>query len=394
MSVDFEAFARVATTGGRIPPVSRPVFRRFTVLGGGEDARLLAALCVAAGGEAILFSAYGAELEMLRQSSGITLRSAGPVGSYHVDRDAPSINTTAELDAATRDAEVVFLTGPLHKQRTYAMVLADHLQDGQVLVLAPGRSLGAVETAWLLRVGGCRADVTIAEWQGLPFWIDAQGSHLTLSDAPHRSAATLPRGREEALDALIPVLGPCRKMESVLASGFADLSAAVEIPALVLGGAGLASGGMTIPMGGTPLPENATFASLVGPDQRSLIAALAEERRAVARAFGVRDLPALDDWIADFAGAARGQGARPIPRPNTARQIMRDGVIGSLVPLVSSAETANTPVPRTRSLVTLTECILGADVAAAGRRLETIGITECDLDSARRAFDTLVTGAR
>ena len=44
--------------------------------------------------------------------------------------------------AAVLGAEVIFLTGPIHKQRTYAMVLADHLSDGQVLVLAPGRSLG------------------------------------------------------------------------------------------------------------------------------------------------------------------------------------------------------------------------------------------------------------
>ena len=95
----------------------------------------------AEGAEVTLFSAYGAELEMVRSSSGIGLRGAGPIGSYHVDREGTSIKTTAEIDGAVRGAEVIFLTGPVHKQRTYAMVLADHLNDGQILVLAPGRSL-------------------------------------------------------------------------------------------------------------------------------------------------------------------------------------------------------------------------------------------------------------
>ena len=145
-----------------------PSYDRVSVLGGGEDARLIAALSLAEGAKVSLFSAYGSELEALRSSSGVSLRGAGPVGTYQVDRTSPSIQTTAELDASVRDADVIYLTGPVHKQRTYAMVLADHLSDGQVLVLAPGRSLGALETAWFLRIGGCTADVTIVEAQGLP----------------------------------------------------------------------------------------------------------------------------------------------------------------------------------------------------------------------------------
>jgi hypothetical protein len=392
MAAGFEEFTRAAAARGVSAPEPRAPFARFAVLGGGADARLLAALCVAEGGEITLFSAYGSELEALRASSGIALRGAGPVGSYHVDRDGVSIRLTAELDAAVTGAEVIFLTGPLHKQRTYAMVLAEHLSDDQVLVLAPGRSLGAVETAWLLRMGGCRADVTIVERQGLPFWVAANGTQLTLSEAAPMAAATLPRGREEVLERLSPVLGASRVCDSVLASGFADLSAAVEIPALVLGGAGLAPCGVEVPMGGVPLAENATFAALIGPDQRAVVAALADERRAVAAAFGVRDLPETEDWIAAFAGDARGDASRPVPDRAAARQMMRDGVVGSLVPLASAAALAGRSVPRTESLIALAEMLLGADVAAAGRRLETIGITAGDVDGARRAFDALMEG--
>ena len=394
MSAEFEDFARAASRSGGNAAPEPARLSSVAVLGGGPDARLLAALALSEGCEVTLFSAYGQELDLLRAASGIGLRGAGPVGSYHVDRDGASVRLTAELDAAVKGAEVIFLTGPIHKQRTYAMVLADHLVDGQVLVLAPGRSLGAVETAWNLRLGGCQADVTLVEVQGLPFWYQAEGAVLHLSDAGPRVAATLPRGRSAAIAQLQDMLGPLEEVESVLASGFLDLSAAVELPALTLGGAGLAPGGIPVPMGGVPLPENETFAALIGPDQARLIEALAEERRAVARSFGVRGLPETDDWIARYIGADKGEGARPIPDRDTARSLMRDGVIGSLVPLASAAALAGVDVPQTRALMAMTGAILDANVAAAGRRLETMGITAADASEARRIMDALTTGGR
>ena len=285
MSAGFEEFTRAVTRDATPAPAPDVQFNRVAVLGGRPDARMLAALCLAEGAEVTLFSAYGSELSLLEQSSGIGIRGEGPVGSYHVNRDGHSVRTTAKLDAAVRDAEAIFLTGPIHKQRTYAMVLADHLSDGQVLVLAPGRSLGAVETAWMLRVGGCKVDVTVVEVQGLPYWFSSEGSGLTLSQAGPMAAACLPRGRQRAIDALKQFLPNIYPVESVLVSGFGDLSAAVEIPSLILGGAGLESGGPTVPMGGVPLSENKTFAALIGDDQISVIHGLAEERRQVASVF-------------------------------------------------------------------------------------------------------------
>lgn len=393
---DFADFAEAVSRAERRPSATEPLrLERVAVLGGGADARLFAALGLAEGAQVTLFSAYGAELEAMRAGSGIALRGAGPVGSYQVDRrDTPSVQLTAELDRAVAGAELIFLTGPVHKQRTYAMVLADHLRDGQVLVLCPGRSLGALETAWLLRIGGATADVTIVETQGAPFWISEEGSTLNLSGAGPAMAATLPRGRSDVLNAVTRFLPNLVAAESVLATGFADGSALVEFPALLMGGPALGPGAIAVPMGGQPLDENRTLAALIGPEQRGIIGRLAEERRSVGRAFGVRDMPSDDDWIGAHAGALKGDGRRPVPGVAEARALLRDGVIGSLVPLISAAELAGVDVPVTRSMVVLASAVLGADVERAGRRLDTIGIREADIDSARAAMDAIATGAR
>jgi len=274
------------------------------------------------------------------------------------------------------------------------MVLADHLHDGQVLVLAPGRSLGALEAAWMLRIGGCSADIVLVEAQGLPYWISEQGATLGLSAAGPVAAATLPRGRSDILRGLGRYLPGLVEQASVLESGFADGSALVEVPALLLGGPGLDNGAVPVPMGGVALDENATFATLIGPQQRAVIDRLAQERRAVARPFGLRDLPDTDAWVRTHAGAVRGAGARPIPDKKAANILLRDGVIGSLVPLISAARLAGIDVPVTQSMVTLASSILGADVAAAGRRLETIGIEASDIDTARRVMDAIAAGTR
>lgn len=388
-----EAVAKVS--GGTRVAVNTPELSRVAVLGGGVEGRLLAALCLAEGADVTLFSAYGAEVQMLRASSGVTIRGDGPVGTYAVDRDAgPCIRTTAELDGAVSQADLIFLTGPVHKMRTYAMVLADHLRDGQVLVLAPGRSLGALEAAWMLRIGGCTADITMVEVQGLPYWISETGATLTLSAVGPVAAATLPRGRSDVLRGLARYLPDLVEQASVLESGFADGSALVELPALLLGGPGLQGAGAPVPMGGVPLAENATFASLIGPQHRAVIDRLAQERRLVAQAFGLRDLPDTASWVRTHAGAARGAGARGIPNRKAANILMRDGVIGSFVPLISAAKLAGVDVPVTQSMVTLASSILGTDVATAGRRLDTIGIEASDIDSARRVMDAIAAGTQ
>lgn len=394
MSNEFAAFTEAVARGRTTSDAATlKVIESVAVLGGGQDARLIAALCLAAEARVSLFSAYGQELDLLRSSGGIALRDAGPVGSYQIDRDSvPSIQTTAELDRAVSGADVIFLTGPVHKQRTYAMVLANHLSDEQILVLAPGRSLGALEAAWFLRIGGCTADITIVEAQGLPFWISGSATQLSLSPVTSVVAATLPSGRSQVLQALRRFLPNIIPVESVLQSGFSDGSALVEIPALLVNGPALSDGSIKIPYGGQPLPENTTFASLIGQEQRAIISQLAQERAKVAKQFGVRELPSTDEWIRMVAGAERGDGSRPLPDRSQATELLRDGVIGSLVPLLSAAQLTDCKTPMTQAIVTLVSSVLGVDVAAAGRRLDTIGITTEDIDTARKAMDNIAAG--
>ena len=306
MSTEFEEFTTALERSTRHDSAagSQPEFSRVTVLGGGTEGRLLAALSLAQNRSVTLFSAYGTELNALRAAGGITLQGDGPIGTFQIDQSSsPSIQTTAELDSAVASADLIFLAGPVHKHRTYAMVLADHLKDGQTLVIAPGRTFAAFEICSLLKVGGCQADITVLEVQNLPYWVEADGNTLHLSECDDASGGALPADRTSHLDALRELLPNTKTASTVLQSSFSDGSGAVECVALMLGSSLAAGTGKSLPAGAQPLRERETFRTLLDSERsRSVVSLILQERREVAKRYGIRNLPYDEIWINAHCG--------------------------------------------------------------------------------------------
>jgi len=396
----FDDFVAAATNTVSSP--TRPLeVKRVTVLGGGGDAQLLASLCLSEGAEVQLFSAYATELESL--AAGIALNGAGPVGRYHVQssstaqKNSTAIRATGSLDSCVKDAELIFLTGPVHKQRTYAMVLADHLQNGQILVLPNARTFAALEASWLLKVGGCQADVTIVELQGLPYWHSNPNDNpvaLTLEPVPAPLASCVPSKRSAAtLNALANLIGELHPVNNVLQSSFSDCSALIDIPAILIAGIALTPGGNPIPAGGVPLAENQSFRNLIGCEQLELIEQLLTERGQVASRYGIRHIGSLEENLARYAGTPNNEGRRPIPNQQQAKTLIRDGAIASLVPLVDAGKVAGVKTPLTKSIITLCSSVLGSDLSLTGRHLNDLGVKKTQADSVFSNLSELARGA-
>src|SRR5680860_11602 len=124
MTTDFTDV--VAALGQPVEPASAPgVPGRVTVLGAGPTGRALAAWLLAEGTpDVTLFTVYADELTAL-ESGSVTLRGDGPVGTFRTGEGG--IVVTSVLDAAVADADVIFITGPVFKLRTYGMVLAPYV---------------------------------------------------------------------------------------------------------------------------------------------------------------------------------------------------------------------------------------------------------------------------
>ena len=117
---------------------------------------------------------------------------------------------------------------------------APHLRDGQIVVLHPGRTLGAIEFKKVLCDHGCKADVTIAEAETFIY--------ASRSDGPAQARifrikeavplAALPATRTaQVLEALAPAYPQFIDGVSVLHTGLNNMGAIFH-PALTMLNAG------------------------------------------------------------------------------------------------------------------------------------------------------------
>jgi len=305
-------------------------------------------------------------------SSGISVREGGPVGNYRVDPDDEhAIVPVGWIDQAVEGAHLVMVVGSVADQRATAMRLAGLLNDGQTLIVSPGRTFGALEMAWWLRAGGSSRAVTLVELQSCPFSVTAAGvGRLRWSPSPAPAAlaahpAELGSSVQESLAAYFP---DTQLRPTVLHTSLTESSWSA-IPAGLLDGPLLRQTPGELLPGATALPQPVTPSS----QMEALVGALASERAAVAARWGVRSpqAPISESpmWFDEEGRMAA----------------VLDGTIGSLTPLCSAAALASVPVPVTSAVVTLVSTMGGRDLWAEGRRLEGLGWADTDLDAVRRA---------
>lgn len=103
---------------------------------------------------------------------------------------------TPDIAEAIQHAQVIMVVLPSSAHADVAKMCAPHLKDGQIVVLHPGRTLGAMEFTHVIRDNGCTADVTVAEAETFIYASrtdgPAQGRIFRIKDAVPGSAAFQP----------------------------------------------------------------------------------------------------------------------------------------------------------------------------------------------------------
>ena len=74
---------------------------------------------------------------------------------------------TSNIKEAIEGRDVIMVVLPATGHGYIAEQLAPHLEDGQIIVLNPGRTGGALEVVNVLRERNCTADVVVCEAQTL-----------------------------------------------------------------------------------------------------------------------------------------------------------------------------------------------------------------------------------
>jgi opine dehydrogenase len=263
---------------------------------------------------------------------------------------------------------------------------AAHLHDGQIVVLHPGRTLGAIEFDKVLRDLGCQADVTVAE--------AGTFIYASRSDGPAQAhifrikeavpLAALPATRTpQVLEALAPVYPQFIDGGNVLRTGL-DNMGAIFHPALTILNAGRIE---------STHGDYEFYIEGVTLSVARVLEVLDRERVTVAAALGIRAQTAME-WLkmaynaegADLNEAIHNQpGYYGIKAPSTLnhRYIFED-VPMSLVPIAALGQRYGVSVHGMDAIIRLACIIHRTDYWRRGRTLDKLGIEQLSVSELTR----------
>ncbi len=346
----------------------------YAVIGAGHGGKGMAAHLALMGFRATLYNRTAERIAAIKARGGLDLESydGGPRGFGRLAL------VTADIGEAVANADVLMVVLPSSAHADIAKAMAPHLRDGQIIVLHPGRTLGAIEVDKVLCDQGCRADVTVAEAETFIYASRSDGPAqvriFRIKEAV--PLAALPATRTpQVLAALAPAYPQFIDGTSVLHTGLNNMGAIFH-PGLTLLNAGRIE---------STHGDYQFYIEGVTPSVARVLEALDRERVTVASSLGIRARTAME-WL-KMAYDADGedlneaihnqQGYYGIKAPSTLnhRYIFED-VPMSLVPIAALGQRYGVSVRGMDAIIRLACLIHRTDYWRRGRTMEKLGIAD------------------
>jgi len=354
----------------------------FAVVGAGHGGKAMAAHLALMGFSVNLYNRTPEHIEVIKKRGGIELESTegGPHGFGELAL------VTSNIGEVIKKVEVIMVVVPSSAHADIAKAIVTHLKSGQIVVLHPGRTCGALEFVKIIRESGCKADVTVAEAETFIY--------ASRSDGPAQARifrikeavplAALPATRtQQVLDAICEAYPQFIDGVNVLHTGMNNMGAIFH-PALTL----LNMGWIEATHG-----DYQFYIDGVTPSVARMLEVLDRERVTVASALGLRARTALE-WL-KLAYNTGGQnlhdaihnqpGYYGIKAPSTLyHRYLFEDVPMSLVPIASLGMRYGVSVRGMESMIRIASIIHQTDYWRRGRTVEKLGLAEWSVSELTR----------
>lgn len=357
----------------------------FCVIGAGHGGLAMAGHLGILGHPVTLYNRTAENLDGVRWHGGIKVDGA-------VTGFGPVRTVTSNIAEALDGADVVMVVTPSTAHRGLATAMAPNLREGQLVVLNPGRTCGALEFRRVFDDCGVTAAIALAETQTFLYAsraISRWEAHIyrVKNAVPF---ATLPSFLiPDALAVLTVAFPQFVAGTNVLATSLENIGAVFH-PALTIMNAGWieATGG-----------DFEYYLQGITPSVAKLLERIDQERLAVASALGVRSMSARE-WLylsydspgKDLHEAISNTGSyRGIKAPpGIDHRYISEDVPMSLVPLASLGAMLGVPTPAIGMIIQLGSILHSTDYWAVGRTVESLGLAGLTVRQIRQ----MVGGAR
>ncbi|MBP9676145.1 MAG: NAD/NADP octopine/nopaline dehydrogenase family protein [Anaerolineaceae bacterium] len=345
---------------------------KFTVIGAGHGGKAMAAHLGLMGFSTKLYNRSMEHIAAIKELGGIDL--AGLNGEK---RDFGKLEAvTDNMEEALEGSDMVMVVVPSSAHAEVAKTMAPYLKDGQIIVLHPGRTCGAIEVVKVLRDNGCSADVTVSEAETFIYASrsdgPAQARIFRIKEAVPLAALPATRNHE-VLDRIHEAYPEFIDGGNVLNTGLNNMGSIFH-PALTLLNAGWIE---------TTHGDYQFYIDGVSRSVARVLEVLDRERVTVGAALGLKTRNAMD-WLKlaydttgeDLYEAIHNQeGYYGIKAPPTLnhRYIFED-VPCSLVPIASLGARFGVGVRGMDSIIVLANIVHRTDYWRRGRTVDKLGL--------------------
>jgi len=357
---------------------------KFAVLGAGHGGLAMAGHLAIRGFEVRLFNRTAARIEPIRRSGAIeVIAHDGEEIPRGVGRLAV---VTAEMKEAIEGANVIMVAVPATGHAWMAETMAPHLTGGQIVVLNPGRTGGALEVHHILRKRGVSPDVIVAEAQTFLYASRAVNpgqvqifrvkNSVPVAAIPAYRTPDVVKALSEAYTKFIPG-------DNAIKTGMDNIGAVFHPAVTVLNSARIES----------TRGDFDYYVDGITPAVARVLEVIDAERVAVGAAMGFNCMTARE-WLYiaydavgttlhDAIHANRGYYGIKAP-PHLHHRYLTEDVPMSLVPIASIGEMLGAPCPTIRMIVETANIMHGCNYWETGRTVDKLGIDGMPLPEIRR----------
>lgn len=340
----------------------------FSVIGSGNGGQAIAAWLALQGHSVSLYGRNEQVITKLNANKSIRLDGAISGVAFLSD-------VTTNIHKSVSNADVIMVVTTANAHGSIAKQIAGDLVDGQIIILNPGRTGGALEFKRALDASGCKARVYVSEAQTLVYACrlveDGVVNIIGVKDKVLLSA--VPASDTQAvLDKITPAYPCFCAAENVLRTSLENIGAMFHPCVLLFNAATIER------------HDVFWFYRDMTPEIANFIEEFDKERFAVGKAYGI-DLLSVNEWISYAYPETPGEtlcekmknnpAYHDIKSPSTifTRQLTEDIPTGVL-PIMELGEAAGVSVPLMRSMVEICSRLLRIDFRKDGRTLEHLGL--------------------
>lgn len=342
---------------------------KYAVLGAGNGGQAISGWLAMNGHDVRLYEIVEEKVKILSKTKQIRLQGV-------IEGVGQLTQVSNDIQSTVLGADIIMVVTTANAHAAVAHDLASILSDGQVVILNPGRTGGALEFKRTLEACGCKSKVYVAEAQtliyaarlleeGLVNIIGVKDKVLLSAVPATETSFVLGKIKTD-----FPMFCPAK---NVLRTSLENIGAMFHPCVLLFNAA--------------TIERNSVFWFYrdMTPKIADFIEKFDKERLAVGKAYGI-DLLSVSEWISYAYPGTPGDtlcekmknnpAYHDIKSPSTifTRQLTEDIPTGVL-PIMELGEVAGVHVPLLRSIVEICGDLLGIDFRQKGRTLEHLGLS-------------------